>query len=396
MARTGEQWQSHLDRVGRIVPLPLLAVATFLAWQSAITGYGTWTQFEYGLIVVAASAAWSLVITLWMPGRPVPQRVLGYAVHTLLTAGLVVLNPWFALFGWVGYVIADELLPPRAVVYGFGATALVVACAEAGGVTTLHGVGLVVYAVIVLANFGLVVTIFTATQRVFEQNRKLEAAIAENEGLHAQLLTQAREAGVLDERQRLAGEIHDTLAQTFTGIVTQLEAAAQARHVGRTWSHHLEQAQALARSGLTEARRSVRALRPEQLEHASLDQAVGELARSWAETTRLTAHVETSGDPRPIGCDAEAALFRVAQEALTNAGKHADASKVWITLTYLGDVLLLDVRDDGTGFEPEVTSGGYGLRSMRARVERVGGTFTVESARGEGTAISASVPVGAA
>ena len=98
-----------------------------------------------------------------------------------------------------------------------------------------------------------------------EANRRLAASMAENAELHAQLVAQAREAGVIEERQRLAGEIHDTLAQGLTGIIAQLEAAEHTRHRPQEWSRHLDQARALARSSLTEARRSVRALRPNSL-----------------------------------------------------------------------------------------------------------------------------------
>jgi signal transduction histidine kinase len=108
-----------------------------------------------------------------------------------------------------------------------------------------------------------------------EANRRLEESMAENAALHARLVEQARAAGVVQERRRLAGEIHDTLAQGLTAIVAQLEAAEQARHRPAEWSRHLAQARSLARSSLTEARRSVRALRPEQLENATL-------ARRWA------------------------------------------------------------------------------------------------------------------
>lgn len=393
MGITAEEWDSRLDRGGRILPLPLLAVSTGLAALSVSNGYGTWSRLDYGLIVVAASAAWTLVVTLRLGDAPMPKRVIGYSGHTILAAALVWVNPWFGLLAWVGYVLADDL-PPRLLNYGFGATALIVACSQAGGVTALHGTGLVVYAVIALANFGLAVGVFSVTQRIRAQNRQLTEALAENAGLHAQLVAQAREAGVLDERQRLAGEIHDTLAQTLTGIVTQLEAAAQARHVSEDWTHHVEQARGLARSGLTEARRSVRALRPEQLEHATLEQAVTDLARNWAETSGVRPHLEWTGDVRPVPDEVEAAVFRVAQEALTNVAKHADASKVWLTLSYLDDVLLLDVRDDGSGFDPDVAAGGYGLKSMQARLDRVGGRLTVESEPGEGTVISASVQLG--
>ena len=111
-----------------------------------------------------------------------------------------------------------------------------------------------------------------------EANRQLTETVQENAGLHAQLLTQAREAGVLDERQRMAREIHDTLAQGLTGIITQLEAAEQTRDRSADWRRHVDNALALARESLTEARRSVQALRPEPLETARLPDALVELA----------------------------------------------------------------------------------------------------------------------
>jgi signal transduction histidine kinase len=228
----------------------------------------------------------------------------------------------------------------------------------------------------------------------------LEAALEENAGLHVQLLTQAREAGVLDERQRLAREIHDTLAQGLTGIITQLEAAEQAHEHNEVWQRHVDQARSLARESLTEARRSVQALRPEPLEGSRLADAIGDMATRWSESASVPLHFETTGHPTPLLVDLEVALFRVSQEALTNVAKHADASKVGVTLSYMDDVVLLDVRDDGVGFSSgsattdsrSVSVQGFGLKGMGQRLQRVGGRLEIESAPGAGTAISASVP----
>jgi signal transduction histidine kinase len=228
---------------------------------------------------------------------------------------------------------------------------------------------------------------------------RLEAALEENAGLHAQLLTQAREAGVLDERQRIAREIHDTLAQGLTGIITQLEAAERGAGRPEQWRRHLDQAQALARDSLGEARRSVQALRPEPLEEATLPDALDELARRWSQTEAVELSFATTGEPRPLLAEVEATLFRVAQEALTNVAKHAGASKVGLTLSYTDQAVLLDVRDDGVGFAPRRRDGngrrdghGFGLDGMRQRLRRVAGSLAVESAPGDGTAVSASVP----
>ncbi|WP_117214479.1 sensor histidine kinase [Allorhizocola rhizosphaerae] len=220
---------------------------------------------------------------------------------------------------------------------------------------------------------------------------KLEAALEENAGLHAQLLTQAREAGVLDERQRMAREIHDTLAQGLTGIITQLQAAQRLWDGSGPARPHVTQALSLAKDSLAEARRSVQALRPGELEGARLPDALGDLAKRWAAGSDTDLHFDVTGDPLPLSPAIDVALFRVAQEALTNVSKHARAARVGLTLSYLGDVVLLDVRDDGIGANGAKT-GGFGLNSMKQRIRSVGGTLEIESAPGEGTAISASVP----
>jgi signal transduction histidine kinase len=228
-------------------------------------------------------------------------------------------------------------------------------------------------------------------------NTRLAEALRENAGLHAQLLVQAREAGVLDERQRMAGEIHDVLAQGLTGIVTQLEAADAAAARPGDWHRHLDTAKRLARDSLTEARRSVQALRPQTLDVSALPEAIADVAGTWSGLHEVTAELITTGAPRPLLPEIEATLLRTAQEALANVARHAAAGRVTLTLSYMEDVVTLDVRDDGAGFDPvaprvESEEGGYGLSAMRERLLRVAGTLDVESEPGGGTAISACVP----
>jgi signal transduction histidine kinase len=402
----GEDWDRRLDRVGRRFMLPLLLAATLLAYLAMRTGFGTPARFYYGLIAVGGAAVWVAAVDLRTIGGPEAARTIGFAGHWALAAVLVGVNPWFGLFAFTGYMLADEL-PPRWREAGFVLNAAVVAGSQVGGYPFVDTSAWPIYLLVLAVNVTILFALVGITRRVLQQNtergqmiadlhetnERLEAALAENAGLHAQLVEQAREAGVQDERQRLAGEIHDTLAQDLIGIVTQLEAAQQARHLSEEWQRHVDQARALARDGLVEARRSVRALRPEQLEHAGLAEAVDELARSWAQTANVPVRVEATGAVRPLAVDVEAALFRVAQEALTNVGKHAHASKVWLTLTYLDDIVLLDVRDDGLGWSGDPRAGSYGITGMRSRLAQLGGRLEVETAPGEGTALSASVPV---
>ena len=214
-----------------------------------------------------------------------------------------------------------------------------------------------------------------------------------------------RQTGVLVERQRLAGEIHDTLAQGFIGIImtlTQQEereqtpAAADAASGGG-----LQVALHMARESLAEARRLMWALRPEALDRHSLPEALAKLAKEWSEKTGVEASASTSGTPSSLLPEAEGALLRVAQEALANVHKHARANRVNITLSYMDDWVTLDIVDDGVGLDStqmKITmgandTGGFGLVGMRERIERLGCTLLVESKPGEGTTIVAELPV---
>ena len=412
-----DEWSGRLDRLSRFLPLPLLAASVVLAAFVVEAGFtGGWPRYRTGLAVAAVAAVWTVAVTM-QPSRGARFDTLAFVVHTALAATLVELNPFYGVFAFTGYFASDRLPRPRSRIFVV-VTAFVMAGSQIAGFPTKVN-ALIGYLLVGVVNAALALSFTRITDKVLEQNvergqviaelaetnHRLEQALAENAGLHAQLLAQAREAGVLDERQRLAGEIHDTLAQGLIGIVTQLEAAEQARNVPAEWGRHLDQARELARSGVMAARRSVRAMRPEQLENTPLVEAIEGLARSWRQTSGIPVRIETTGCPQAAPEEIEAALFRVAQEALTNVAKHANASMVGLTLTYLDDVLLLDVRDDGSGFDPgqgrvlrksggtTLRSGGFGLSGMRERLGRVGGTLEVESVPGEGTAVNATVPL---
>jgi signal transduction histidine kinase len=224
---------------------------------------------------------------------------------------------------------------------------------------------------------------------------ELERARAEN----AELLARVRETAVLDERQRMAREIHDTLAQGLTGIVTQLEAAEAALQDRPAAARgHLDTARRLARESLGEARRSVQALRPGPLEDGRLVDALADVAARWAADRGVPAAVTTVGEPRPLPSETEVTLLRVAQEALANAGRHAGASAVALTLAFADGQVSLDVTDDGVGFDPAASpagngsAGGFGLTAMRERVAALKGSLDVESDPGQGTTVVATLP----
>lgn len=202
----------------------------------------------------------------------------------------------------------------------------------------------------------------------------------------------SRQAGILEERQRLAREIHDTLAQGFASIVVQLEAAEVAAEKEPFAGRFIEQARSSAREGLSEARRMVWALRPEILENTSLPEALQRLLQLWQVDTGVKAQFTLTGEPSPLHPELEVGLLRIAQEALNNIRKHSKAHQATLTLSYLEDMVLMDVQDDGVGLQPP-TSGSFGLRSMRERVETLGGQMTVESEAGQGTTLAFSLPL---
>jgi signal transduction histidine kinase len=216
----------------------------------------------------------------------------------------------------------------------------------------------------------------------------------EKQRLLERLTQTERKTGMLEERQRLAREIHDTLAQGFAAILAHLETAELGREQGADRDselQHLASARRVARDSLEEARRMMAALRPEILETADLPAAMNRIAESWARRTGVACTVSITGTPNPLHRDIEVALLRTAQESLANAWKHARPSRVTITLSYMGDIVVLDVQDDGVG-GAGASGFGFGLRSMQERMEQIGGTLTVESTPGEGTTISASAP----
>ncbi|MFD0475813.1 sensor histidine kinase [Nonomuraea thailandensis] len=185
-------------------------------------------------------------------------------------------------------------------------------------------------------------------------------------------------------------EIHDTIAQGLTAILTQLEALGDVPGAGE----RLATVRGLARESLAEARRSVHALRPVPLEGTpGFAAALSGVAGRWSRVSGVPATVSVTGDARPLHAEVETTLLRVAQEALANVARHASAGRVVLTLSYMDDVVALDVRDDGAGFVHEPgRSSGFGLVGMRQRVIRLAGSFEIETAPGQGTGISATVP----
>ena len=226
---------------------------------------------------------------------------------------------------------------------------------------------------------------------IIKQSIDRQRLIHELTQSRASLMRVEREAGRLTERQRLARDIHDTLAQHFTSIIMHLSAAKHSNP--ESVQSEVQQAEDAAREGLDEIRRIVWDMQPEQIEKASLVEAVEELAARWSAENRVQVKMKVTGTPRSLTSSAETALLRVSQEAMHNINKHAQAKNVNITFSFMEDIFVMDIADDGLGFDPSKTSDGFGLTTMRDRIEELSGIFTIESEQGRGTAIAVSLPI---
>jgi signal transduction histidine kinase len=414
----------------RVTLVPYLLLAVLACW-TVLEKYSETRSMLIDLALCALAAAWELwMVTLHPTWWTRPKAMTVFVVGLIaITAVLVIRDPWFGFFTPAGYFYSFRLLPWPWTLAGVTAVAMEAGTAQSAAVVKTTPAGMAAYCAIMVVNVlplcGLAwfesnrtrdtIQREQALAEVREANSRLESTLTENAGLHHQLMVQAREAGILDERQRMAREIHDTLAQGLIGIITQLQAAECAEHDPARWRGHLAAATGLARESLSEARRSVHELRPEPLETARhnatvrLSTALGGVAERWSALHGIPVEVTTTGTMHPTPPETEVALLRAAQEAFANVARHAQATRVGLTLSYLEHEVVLDVRDDGRGFDlaqlddtvpadPATDrshggGSGFGLVAMRQRIECLSGTLQVESEPGLGTGISAHIPV---
>jgi len=377
-----------------------LFAAAFLLLVVSVLAAGTPAT---GLPVLALGLVYVLLATVgfaWVERGSAPGRVVAYfAIQFLLGVAVFLLAHtfqgqtagMFLLLLLVGQSV--QVLPPP--------WAMVV-CLPVG--TVLMGHGLLMSPTVSWgyaareATVMLVATVITfVVSRIAANERRARSELAAANQRLRTYAAQAEALATTQERNRLAREIHDTLAQGFTGIALQLEAIDSALTGGRldVAAQRLGQARSLAREGLAEARRSVQALRPRALEQQSLTEALPNAVRSLTAGSALAVRVETPDNAPALAPDVEADLLRIAQEAVTNVVKHADASTLTVRLGWDGDCLELRVRDDGRGLSAATSDAaepsGFGMTAMRERVERHGGTLRVSSFPGVGSEVVAAI-----
>ncbi|GAA2087082.1 sensor histidine kinase [Pseudolysinimonas kribbensis] len=367
-----------IDGRWRIVQtvVPFLVLGTLTAFTVGIE----WGRpgLAVDLALCGFAAVWvfvfRVVLMWWTEAHP---AAIGVFVTVMIALNLVLVlrAGWFGFLAIATFSFAYALVEWPWQLLAVGATAVVAGIAQSSSFARSGPLGTAAAAAVIALNVAIMCGLswgLRVSQRQDEQ------------------------AGVDAERTRLAGEIHDTLAQNFAGIVTQLQAADEAPDAAAR-RRHSDAALALARDGLAEARRSVQALRPVALDAVRLPEAIANVARSWSERTGIRADVTTTGPDRALPTDAEVALLRTAQEALANVERHARAGRVTLALRVTAQGARLEVRDDGRGFDPATPPAttadhGYGLVAMRQRIEALAGELRIESRPGHGTAVLVEVP----
>ncbi|MCX5392222.1 sensor histidine kinase [Streptomyces sp. NBC_00094] len=322
--------------------------------------------------------------------RAAPRRIAWLGTVVAVWIVLVVLAPSFAWCAVPLFYTGLRTLPPRA---ALGLVVLLTAFVVFAQVQLAHGgwdPNLIVAPPAVAA---IATGVFVYSDR---QAARQRALIDDLIRTRRELAAIERREGTLAERQRLSMEIHDTLAQGLSSQQMLLQAA------DRTWDsdsttarRHVRTAESIAERNLAEARRFVHDLAPADLaEGGGLEEALRGLA------AREAAEFRVDGTAVPLPDRTQSALLRIAQGALANIREHAGADSAALTLTYLDDQVVLDIADDGHGFDPALARDpgergdrGHGLPAMRVRAQQLGGTLTVESAPGEGTVLSAAIPL---
>ena len=393
-AHAWERWAPAWHGVFYVV----LILASALALADPATSAGTRTAISLTALVLAGwYGLWVVRRRIWT--LPIVQ-VLAYLVGAAaLWLPLMSLHEAFYLVAFSAYQQVVSYLPsPRSAIPGLlGLTGLLLAMelfdsGQPSALSLLLGV---------LAA-GLCIVFSLWIDAIIRQSQDRHRLIEELEATRAELAAAERQAGMLGERERLAREVHDSLAQGIISVVTLLEATEAELGPGQAAGrHHLEQALRAARDTIADARRFVWALQPPALDRRSLSEALERLTQTLTDETGITARFLVTGAPRALAGQAEIALLRAGQEGTANIRKHANARAAVLTLSFLEDRVMLDVRDDGRGFDATQihqgdVDGGLGLSGLRTRLALLGGGLEVESTPGEGTVLVVQLPIGGA
>lgn len=349
------------------------------------------TQASIAAICLAVILLGTYAVGTLIAWAPRSRRVAGavwLGVITLEWIALLWLTPEAAYLVFPLFFLYLHLLGRL-----WGSAAIVVATAIAICALGIHGGWTAGGVVGPIVGAGVALLIGLGYEALAREAQQREALMQELLATRGQLAATERESGVLAERARLAREIHDTVAQGLSSIQMLLHAAERADLDG-AGVEHVVLARETAASALADARHFIRELTPPDLDGRGLGGALRRLASTQWAAQGLPVEVRVS-DAVDLPMHVQTALLRIAQGAIANVIQHADADSATITLTVGGDRLQFTIADDGRGFDPAQSPGAptgrsdsFGLRAIRERVDQLGGTLTVTSAPGEGTALT--------
>jgi len=374
------------------------ALAVIVAVRVAIDRPAQW-----GLAVGALAAFAGVYVAGSRTGHRRHHRAAAwwFVVLAVLWAGVMVVDTAGVFLGFAVFFVAlDRFALRTGVMLIAAATALiaVVEFADRGDVSAAPIIGPAIGAT-------LAVAMTVGYQSLARENEQRRLLIAELKATRADLAVSERERGALEERERLARDIHDTVAQGLAGVIIQLANAERDVRTGDDTRvlDHVVQARRSAIESLEDVRRVVRDLTPAELDNATLEHAIARLCAKAEGSGSPVVTFTVTGDKVSLPTSIEVALVRIVQSGLANITGHADAAHARITLTYVDDQVLLDIHDDGRGFDPDaitpVTTSdngvgtGFGLVAMRQRLGLLGGSLTVDSEPGTGTVLAAQIPV---
>nr|BAW35604.1 putative two-component system sensor kinase [Streptomyces sp. RK95-74] len=385
--------------------------------ESGTRWFGLWDGFFAVTYLVTA------VLLLLSDGSQVD--------HSLPVAALTLIVPWYAAVGRA--LMIEASYGPRNLVFALGLVALFCATAAfsligafalfavipmlimslpmgpAVALATVanlcpvlvvavvgDNVGLSVWEVVPISLLSIALSVLLGLwiKRVVRQSKERGLLIEELRRSREREARLSHEAGISAERERLAREIHDTLAQGLTSIISLVQAAeSEVRGAPDQAVNHLSLAGRVAKESLAEARDFVAALTPPALRGGSLTQAVRRQAEGLIAETGLEVRCSVEGEERPLPMAVSVVLLRSVQEAIANVRKHAEQARTVDVIVAFDEAgVRLLVRDDGVGFTPDGTQEGYGLRGMQARMEEIDGMASITSSPGRGTTVEVNVP----
>lgn len=375
----------------------LLALLTLLVVGVAVASDTPpgWRNAPRFWALLAGFGAWygcSIAIGRDRLYRSLPVSLAFFAPAWVIWALLLSLHPSSYALAAIMFPFTYSMLPiRRGIAFSLVLSALMFLAGN-GWRPTLSA-GTLLGGVLAIASSLMLALFIDAIIRQSEERKRL---INELEAARASLAGAERQAGIMAERQRLAQQIHDTIAQGFVGIVTHLEAAESSLGAGDgAVRRHIGEAKSGARESLEEARKLVWDLRPDLRDGTPLPVVLERHLAEWSVRSGVRGAQVVTGSARELDPNRETALLQAAREGLNNVKTHAGASRVTLTLSYMEDEVALDVKDDGNGIGSErgPGAGGFGLKALDERVRGLGGRLTVESQPGEGTTLTVSLPV---